>query len=473
MVLAYEPEAAALFTQYDFLHSEELITQFCYLVVDCGGGTVDIAAHKVTKQHGNIFVENLISPHGNNYGGFAVNDQFEKLMNNILKVSAEKFKQLKINCAVQWTLLINRNFEENKITMDPSNKSLPIFLQIPSKICGEIKNVTGKSLEELIDDYNDESVEWYEAESSMVLNSSAIDKLFSPALDEICKLIRTVLAKEECKKIETILLVGGFACSPYLFNRIEQTFGKDYKVCRSSTPTFSVVKGAVLCGQQENLIKPLLENMEGLSTAMKCQLEIQSDASPQYSSTKSRSSTASVMHANRTQTLQLESSMQIVKHLPPATTKHLPFVLSRKMGHTIGVETVEEFQNGYHDIKKLTVIDKEQYCNRIFHSLVKVNESVFVGSPKRVYKFRPASDMQSNCVLNIFASSKENVRYTDEEDCRHRAKVEIGDLPECNAELSRDIELHVNFFNTEVEITAFCVTDHKNKARVTVDYEFT
>ena len=473
MVFAYEPEAAALFTQYDFLHSEEHITQFSYLVVDCGGGTVDIAAHKITKQHGNIFVENLISPHGNNYGGFAVNDQFEKLINNILKVSAEKFKQLKINCAVQWTLLINRIFEENKITMDPSHKFMPIFMSIPSKICGEIKIITGKSLEELIDDYNDESVEWYEAESSIVLNPSAIDKLFSPVLDEICKLIRTVLAKQECKEIETILLVGGFACSPHLFNKIEQTFGKDYKVRRSSTPTFSVVKGAVLCGQQENLIKPLLENMEGLSTAMECQLEIQSDASQQYSSARSESHAAIVTHASRTQTLQLESSMQIVKHLPPATTKHLPFVLSRKMGHTIGVETVEEFQNGYHDIKKLTVIDKEQYCDRIFHILVKVNESVFVGSPKRVYTFHPASDKQAMCVLNIFASSKENVRYTDEEDCRHRTKVEISGLPECDTKLSRDIELHVNFFNTEVEITAFCVTDSKNKVRVTVDYQFT
>ena len=93
MVLAYEPEAAALFTQYDFLHSEESFIQFCYLVVDCGGGTVDIAAHKITKQHGNIVIDDIAPPHGGNCGGFAVNHQFEKLMINILNASPEQFKQ--------------------------------------------------------------------------------------------------------------------------------------------------------------------------------------------------------------------------------------------------------------------------------------------------------------------------------------------------------------------------------------------
>ena len=474
MMFAYEPEAAALFTQYDFLHSEECFMEFSYLVVDCGGGTVDIAAQKVTKQHGNIVVENLVPPHGDICGGFAVNNQFEKLMNNILNISAEKFKQLKINCAVQWSFLINRHFEESKITIDPKNVSTPMFLTLPSKICKEIENTTGKSFEELLGRYGDENIEWDENESAIILHYSAVNKLFAPVLDKICKLIKNVLAKQECKTIETILLVGGFADSPHLFKRIEDRFGGDCKVCRSSTPTYSVVKGAILCGQQENLIKPLFENMEGLLTSTEHQLKIQSNAPRQPSTQSVSQHSASVTVATGPETSKpIESSMQILKHLPPATTKHLPFILSRKMRHTIGVETVEEFQNGYHDIKKLIVINKEQYCDRIFHTLVKVNESVYAGSPECVYKFNPASEKQSTCVISIFASSKENVRYVDEEDCQHRAKVEISNLPKQDTDLSREIELHVNFFNTEVELTAFSVIDSDKKARATVDYEFT
>ena len=262
MVFAYEPEAAALFTQYDFLHSEECLTEFCYLVVDCGGGTVDIAAHRITKQHGNIVINDIAPPHGGNCGGFAVNDQFEKLLLDILKISPEKFQQLKINCAVQWNTLMNENFEKDKITLDPKDELSAITLEVPSKIYKEIKKIAGKSFEKLIGDYGDENIEWDEDESAIVLNYSVIDKLFEPVLGQICELIKTVLAKNECNEVKTILLVGGFAESANLFKRIKDTFGKEYNVNRSTTPAFSVVKGAVLCGQQEKLIKPLLENIK-------------------------------------------------------------------------------------------------------------------------------------------------------------------------------------------------------------------
>ena len=462
MLFAYEPEAAALYTQYDFLHNKENLTQFCYLVVDCGGGTVDLAAQKVTKQNGNIIIENLVPPHGGNCGGFAVNDQFEKLIKNVLNIPAEKFKQLKINCAMQWTLLMNRHFEESKVTLDPKTISkTPMYIKIVSKICKEVEKITGKCFKELIADYGDENIQWDKKESAIFLNCCAVNKLFEPVLNDICTLIKSVLVKQECSEVKTILLAGGFSESFHLFKQIENAFGKDYEVCRSFTPTFSVVKGAILCGQQENLIKPLLEKMEGLLIAMEHPPEIQPKTIvPQHTTPATGKQTP-------------ESSIQIIKHLPPAITKHLPFILSRKMKHTIGVQTVEDFRNGYHDISKLVVIDEEQYCGGIFHTLVKANESVYAGIPKRVYKFHPASTEQSTCVINIYASSKENVQYVDEEGCKHRTNVEISNLPKSDTDLSREVELHINFFSTEVEITAYSVIDSENKKRVTVDYEFT
>ena len=529
MVFAYEPEAAALFTQYDFLHSEECFTQFCYLVVDCGGGTVDIAAHRITKQHGNIVINDIAPPHGGNCGGFAVNDQFEKLLLDILKISPEKFQQLKINCAVQWNTLMNETFEENKTTIDPKDNFSSITLNVPLMIYNEIKNIAGKSLEELIGDYGDENIEWDEDESAIILNYSVIDKLFEPVLDEICKLIKAVLAKNECNEVKTILLVGGFAESPYLFQRIEDTFGKEYNVNRSTTPAFSVVKGAVLCGQQERLIKPLLEKIKDQSTTLKPessppQNDVYTDIQPDDTQLESQH-TASVSQSPTLQTEQtlsppmqqvkspmqtvkylppaitkqlpplenmpdqppsqnnestntqsvfgspqpIESPKQIVKHLPPAFTKHLPLVLSRKMKHTVGVETVEEFQNGHHNVNKMVLIDKEQYCEDVFFTLVRANESVKVGSPKRVYKFVPATEKQSICIINIFASNQEDVKYIDDEGCQHRAKVEIN-IPH-DASESREIELCVNFYNTEVEIEVYSV-NNKEVKKIPVDYEF-
>jgi len=133
-------------------------------------------------------------------------------------------------------------------------------LEFPSKICDEIKKIAGKSIEELIDDYGDENIQWDDDDFAIVLSYPVIDKLFEPVLDEICILIETVLAKPECAEVKTILLVGGFADSAKLFQRIKNTFGCEYDVNRSTTPEFSVVKGAVLCGQQE-MLKTLLEKI--------------------------------------------------------------------------------------------------------------------------------------------------------------------------------------------------------------------
>ena len=39
---------------------------------------------------------------------------------------------------------------------------------------------------------------------------------------------------------------------------------------------------------------------------------------------------------------------EIIRHLPPAITKHLPLIISHTMKHiVIGVDTVEEFQNAW------------------------------------------------------------------------------------------------------------------------------
>lgn len=480
MVFAYEPEAAALFTQYDFLHSEECFIEFCYLVVDCGGGTVDIAAHKITKQHGHILINDIVAPHGGNCGGFAVNDQFEKLLIDILKISPEKFQQLKIDFAVQWNTLMNKNFEKSKITLDPEDELSSITLEVPSKIYKEIEKVAGKPFEELIDDYGDENIEWDEDESAIILNYSVIDKLFEPVLSEICELIKTVLAKTEYNKVKTILLVGGFAESANLFKRVKDTFGKDYNVNRSSTPAFSVVKGAVLCGQQEKLIKPLLENICNQSNSPPQKNEA-TDVEPTLDSTQlSSQHNVSASESSTEQTKEycsqspsaqpVESPMQIVKYLPPAITKHLPFVQSRKMKHTVGVDTIEEFQNGNHDISKLMVINKEQYCKDVFFTLVQANESVQAGSPKRVYKFAPATEKQSTCIVNIFASNQEIVKYIDDEGCKLRGKVEIS-VPEHDTSLSREVEVCVNFYNTEIEIEVYSVINNEVK-KIPVDYEF-
>ena len=84
-------------------------------------------------------------------------------------------------------------------------------------------------------------------------------------------------------------------------------------------------------------------------------------------------------------------------------------------------------------------------------------------SPEGVYTFLSASEKQNKCIIKIFTSIKENVHNINEEGYQCRTKVGI---PSCDEDLSQEIKLHVNFFNTEVAITAYSVIDSENKTYV-------
>ena len=117
----------------------------------------------------------------------------------------------------------------------------------------------------------------------------------------------------------------------------------------------------------------------------------------------------------------------------------------------------------------------EQYCDNLFYTLVKANESVYAGCPTRtrVHKFCPIFKEDIGCSIRIYASTKENVFYVDEEECQHKTTIEIYDLPKYETNLSRDVEVHINFFDTELEIIVYSTIDSQNKTRVIVNYEFT
>ena len=508
MVFAYEPEAAALFSRLDFSRDEENYSEVSYLVVDCGGGTVDIAAHKMTKQHQHIYIEELSHSEGGNCGGFAVNDQLEKLLLDIFKITLPQFNQLKVNCSIQWIKMMNEDFESYKLMLDPDDNSTPLNLEFHTKICTQIEQLTDKSIEDLVEDYGEEDIEWDEDDSYLVLRVPVIHKIFQPVLDDVCKLIKKVLKKPSCQQIGIVLLVGGFSESALLFRKVEESL-PGMKIYRSSDPKFSVAKGAVLCGQHHNLVKPVLESMKIDGNPCPASSTL-SDSSPDVilqpdcddhlintfsdvaiseepswqvtkylppavmkeTSTEITEHLSSSISKHLPPTITKETSMEIAKHLPPPITKHLPFLVSRKMKYSIGVETLEPFKTNCHDPTRKTTQANEEYCTKVFFTLVKANESVYVGAGTRQYRFRPLTNEQSNCIITIFASESEEVEYIDESGCKERAIVEISDLPKYNTDLSREIEICVDFYGTELEITAYCVTLQSETKKAKVSYEF-
>lgn len=134
-MFALEPEAAAIYCQKEFAlieRAHNVKNNSChYLIVDCGGGTVDIAAHKLTRhENGSLKIEELVHVHGGPLGGFAVNDQFEKMFVNICKFSDDDKMELKKTHTPDWTTLMDE-FEKSKTIND---EKVDITINVPGKI---------------------------------------------------------------------------------------------------------------------------------------------------------------------------------------------------------------------------------------------------------------------------------------------------------------------------------------------------
>lgn len=253
-----EPEAAALYCQKEILDaskstSDELISH--YLVVDCGGGTVDIVAHKLTKTpNGKVLIEEIHQAHGGPHGGFIVNDEFEKMLQKLFQLTKEGIDEVKHKFPRAWVNLIHKEFEYSKCQCD-SKSSTPITINLSHNIPAYVEKITGKEMSQLIEEYTHHKLEWDDEEVSLVLRYSTIYSLFAPVIAQIIMVIQQVLKKPECQCITEIFLVGGFAESNILFEEVTKAFSPAIKVKKSQDPTLSVLYGAIIYAQNRNIIK--------------------------------------------------------------------------------------------------------------------------------------------------------------------------------------------------------------------------
>ena len=226
-----------------------------YLVVDCGGGTVDIAAHKLTKtSDGKVSIEEIHQAHGGPHGGFVVNDEFEKMLEKLFQLTKEGFDELKSKFPRFWLKLMYKEFEFSKCRIN-SKSPTAITISFQSKMLSYIAGKTGKDITQLVEEYTRHKVEWDDEDEGLVLPFSTVNSLFAPVISQIVMAIKQVLKKPECHCIEKIILVGGFTESTLLFEEVEKEFSPAIKVKRSLAPSLSVLKGAIIYGRDQNMIK--------------------------------------------------------------------------------------------------------------------------------------------------------------------------------------------------------------------------
>jgi molecular chaperone DnaK (HSP70) len=133
---------------------------------------------------------------------------------------------------------------------------------------------------------------------------------------------------------------------------------------------------------------------------------------------------------------------------------HKPdYIASRVMRFSYGVKVNMLFDSDNHEQhrKYKCIMDGQYRCRDTFDEIIKLNESVELGTKvsRRYYTGEPNVKTMP---IDVYASTKENPMYTDEDDCVliGKAMVEIP-FP---TEETRLVSVEYVFGNTEISMTA-------------------
>ncbi|KAK3100648.1 hypothetical protein FSP39_023033 [Pinctada imbricata] len=207
-----------------------------YLVVDAGGGTIDIVAHKVRKDGK---VRELFRATGGAWGGTMIDLQFVNLLNKIF--SEEFVSAFQKEYPKDYVELL-QDFEIKK-----RGECDSVRVSLPYNFCNFKFN--SKSVQDCIKEYsstNEMQVKF--SSGKLVLSSAMVTSLFQDSLKQINDHIEHLLMRPKLRDLNYIFSVGGFAESARLQESIKSAFGDRVTVLVPEEASLSVVKGAVSFG---------------------------------------------------------------------------------------------------------------------------------------------------------------------------------------------------------------------------------
>ncbi|XP_052068176.1 heat shock 70 kDa protein 12A-like isoform X2 [Mytilus californianus] len=250
--IALEPEAASIYCQY--LPTEKLegaekgftVADIGtkYMVVDLGGGTVDITVHE-KKNDGSL--KEICHASGADYGGTSVDRTFFKLIESIIGTAAMKEFKSKY---LELYLDLSRDFEIKKRNFGTSEEiRMFIPFMIFEELCEKHLNKNFKSAIESSKFSTDIATRY----GNIRIKEDTFISVFQQTIVGITKLIGEILNKKGVDGLSQIILVGGFSECTLVKKEIKSTF-PDKKVIVPIDSGMAVLKGAVIFGNKPGAI---------------------------------------------------------------------------------------------------------------------------------------------------------------------------------------------------------------------------
>ncbi|CAB4425207.1 unnamed protein product [Rhizophagus irregularis] len=228
-----ESEAAAIYCMQNVLKEHDLLTSGkTIMIVDCGGGTVDLTIRKLI---GNNQLSEITEGTGDFCGSTFIDNEFIDFLRKKLGIDA--INSFRDSCYGQIQSMIQEFCQRVKLPFTGDDLVFSYELDI---------EMTAPALLQYIDKetrFKMEENEWL-----IEINYKDIKAMFDPVVDRIIRLIHLQLsnAREECS---AMFLVGGFSGSIYLQNRIKQEFQHRVKnISVPNQPIAATSRGAVMYG---------------------------------------------------------------------------------------------------------------------------------------------------------------------------------------------------------------------------------
>ena len=370
--------------------AENTLKPTSYIIVDIGGGTVDIASHTIVGDT----IEEIAIPDGNDWGGTTVNEEFSKFLQDFVddpkfsRYIEDSSPEIQARHKADLNKLLYTTFEAQKKrfgsrdTQVTCNTSYAV--QLPRSFYRKYEDSLVEKGKEL-NDQGDMSVEVEEDDEALIICNSRMSEFFKPAIDNITELIESYLKSKIASTIDTIYWVGGFGGCKYLRSQLEMAIKATFQGCTyhfpvPPEPEFAVIRGA---------------------TAFRCD--------------------------------------------PGVVTK-------RKADATYGTDVRIRFDPAIHR-PNYKVWDEERQefkCENLFSAFVEKGEDVCTNEVF-VTEFLPSTSDQKRMSFTVYSAPRKDVWYISDNDVYKLGKVTI-DLE--GSGLDREAELVCDITHTEIQIRA-------------------
>lgn len=241
-----EPEAAAVhaLTDLDGVKGNLKVGDV-YVIVDCGGGTVDLISYKVESIKPELRVSECNVGSGGLCGSTVLNRRFEDLV--ISRIGQQAYDQMEeedriemrndFDAAIKLKFFPHDNSDDDEDEDDDDDDAH--LCSIPGVPDDPLKGVRRQKIK---------------------FSTEQMKGIFEQTFEEITKLVQAQVtaSQEETKKnVDAMILVGGFGSSNYLKEWLEKNVhnkdGTGVKLIRPLDPAIAIVLGAVQHGLHQHL----------------------------------------------------------------------------------------------------------------------------------------------------------------------------------------------------------------------------